>query len=164
MYSKPANHIWFLYRWYFLVFDNIYDRLHHMKRAIFSFCQFRNIQMFSACHRTFCKCFMFVCHKFDMNCLLFQIGIFIVYFLDNILGSGWWVMVLYLVQLFAVMVVRGKPYGSEQIVSVLFPKKACCSSWIGPLLAFTWNVVRFHMNTASVISSSNLILKIFVTF
>ena len=99
-----------------------------------------------------------------MNCLLFQIGIFIVYFLDNILGSGWWVMVLYLVQLFAVMVVRGKPYGSEQIVSVLFPKKACCSSWIGPLLAFTWNVVRFHMNTASVISSSNLILKIFVTF
>ena len=50
-------------------------------------------------------------------------------------------MVLYLVLLFAVMVVRGKPYGAEQLVSTLFPKKACCSSWIGPLLAFTWNVV-----------------------
>ena len=71
----------------------------------------------------------------------FQMGIFVVYFLDNIMGSAWWVMVLYLIQLFAVMVVRGKPYGSEQIVSVIFPKKACCSSWIGPLLAFTWNVV-----------------------
>jgi len=70
-----------------------------------------------------------------------EMGIFVVYFLDNIMGSAWWVMVLYLVQLFAVMVVRGKPYGSEQIVSVIFPKKACCSSWIGPLLAFTWNVV-----------------------
>ena len=32
-------------------------------------------------------------------------------------------MVLYLALLFAVMVVRGKPYGAEQIVTVLFPKK-----------------------------------------
>ena len=79
--------------------------------------------------------------KIKSNGDWFQIGIFIVYFLDNILGSGWWVMVLYLVLLFAVMVVRGKPYGAEQLVSTLFPKKACCSSWIGPLLAFTWNVV-----------------------
>ena len=52
-----------------------------------------------------------------------QIGIFVVYFLDTGLGSGWWVMVLYLALLFAVMVVRGKPYGAEQIVTVLFPKK-----------------------------------------
>ena len=72
---------------------------------------------------------------------LLQIGIFIVYFLDNILGSGWWVMVLYMIQLFAVLVVRGKPYGAEQIVTVMFPKKACCSGMLGPLLAFTWNVV-----------------------
>ena len=70
-----------------------------------------------------------------------QIGIFVVYFLDTGLGSGWWVMVLYLSLLFAVMVVRGKPYGAEQIVTVLFPKRACCSAWLGPLLAFTWNVV-----------------------
>ena len=64
-----------------------------------------------------------------------------VYFLDNILGCGWWVMVLELVLVFAVLVVRGKPYGAEQIVTVLFPKAACCSAWLGPLLAFTWNVV-----------------------
>ena len=64
-----------------------------------------------------------------------------VYFLDNILGCGWWVMVLELVLVFAVLVVRGKPYGAEQIVTVLFPRAACCSAWLGPLLAFTWNVV-----------------------
>ena len=77
----------------------------------------------------------------NVTIFLLQIGIFIVYFLDNILGSGWWVMVLYMIQLFAVLVVRGKPYGAEQIVTVLFPKKACCSSILGPMLAFTWNVV-----------------------
>ena len=38
-----------------------------------------------------------------------------VYFLDYTLGCAWWVMVLYLVQLFAVLVVRGKPYGAEQV-------------------------------------------------
>ena len=57
-----------------------------------------------------------------------QIGIFVVYFLDTGLGSGWWVMVLYLALLFAVMVVRGKPYGAEQIVTVLFPKKVSSRS------------------------------------
>ena len=63
------------------------------------------------------------------------------YFLDTGLGSGWWMMDLYLALLFAVMVVRGKPYGAEQTVTVLFPKRVCCSAWLGPLLAFTWNVV-----------------------
>ena len=85
---------------------------------------------------------------------LLQIGIFIVYFLDNILGSGWWVMVLYMIQLFAVLVVRGKPYGAEQIVTVIFPKKACCSGMLGPLLAFTWNVV------SHVISRVNCAIKV----
>ena len=86
------------------------------------------------------------------------------YFLDNILGSGWWVMVLYLVLLFAVMVVRGKPYGSEQIVSVLFPKKACCSSWIGPLLAFTWNVVSVFTTSSHEPDSVTNLIPNFVTF
>ena len=45
----------------------------------------------------------------NVTIFLLQIGIFIVYFLDNILGSGWWVMVLYMIQLFAVLVVRGNP-------------------------------------------------------
>ena len=84
---------------------------------------------------------------------LLQIGIFIVYFLDNILGSGWWVMVLYMIQLFAVLVVRGKPYGAEQIVTVIFPKKACCSGMLGPLLAFTWNVVSHVISVQSTVLS-----------
>ena len=77
-----------------------------------------------------------------------QVGVFVVYFLDYTLGSAWWVMVLYLIQvinhhdhdhledfdkidgddlfclqMFAVLMVRGKPYGSQQVASLLFPKK-----------------------------------------
>jgi len=70
-----------------------------------------------------------------------EVGVFVVYFLDYTLGSAWWVMVLYLIQMFAVLMVRGKPYGSQQVASLLFPKKACCSGWLAPSLAFTWNVV-----------------------
>ena len=87
--------------------------------------------------------------------LAYQVGVFVVYFLDYTLGSAWWVMVLYLIQvismkmtmtimimtsmtlmklkviftdlfflqLFAVFMVRGKPYGSQQVASLLFPKK-----------------------------------------
>ena len=87
----------------------------------------------------------------NVTIFLLQIGIFIVYFLDNILGSGWWVMVLYMIQLFAVLVVRGKPYGAEQIVTVLFPKKACCSSILGPVLAFTWNVVSHLIKSVNLV-------------
>lgn len=87
---------------------------------------------------TFCVCAIGFVLGLPMGT---EIGIYVVYFLDYTLGCGWWVMVLYLIQLFAVFVVRGKPYGAEQIASILFPRKACCSSWLAPLLAFTWNVV-----------------------
>jgi len=87
---------------------------------------------------TFCVCAIGFILGLPMGT---EIGIYVVYFLDYTLGCGWWVMVLYLIQLFAVFVVRGKPYGAEQIASILFPRKACCSAWLAPLLAFTWNVV-----------------------
>lgn len=87
---------------------------------------------------TFCVCLIGFVLGLPMGT---EVGIYVVYFLDYTLGCGWWVMVLYLIQLFAVFVVRGKPYGAEQIASILFPRKACCSAWLAPLLAFTWNVV-----------------------
>ena len=68
-----------------------------------------------------------------------------VYFLDYTLGCAWWVMVLYLVQLFAVLVVRGKPYGAEQVVAAVLGSGGC-SGWLAPLLAFTWSLVRTHSN------------------
>ncbi|XP_023334005.1 uncharacterized protein LOC111705629 [Eurytemora carolleeae] len=70
-----------------------------------------------------------------------EIGIFVVYFLDCTVGSGWWVMVLYLLLVFGVLVVRGKPYGSNQISTLLFPRSSICSGWLGPFLAFIWTVI-----------------------
>ena len=74
-----------------------------------------------------------------------EFGIFVVYFLDYIVGSAWWVIVLYLAQLFAVFVVRGKPYSAESIVAPMFPGreggKGCCAKVLRQALAFLWSVV-----------------------
>ena len=80
-------------------------------------------------------------HLITIN-LYFQFGAFIVYFFDYTIGSGWWLMVLYVMQLCAIFVIRGKPYSGEQVVSVLITKANFCASWLSPLLAFSWHVVR----------------------
>ncbi len=48
-------------------------------------------------------------------------------------------MVLYVFQLAAVFVIRGKPYSGENVASVLI--RSSSMYWIIPLLAFTWHVV-----------------------
>merc|ERR1719510_784614 len=50
-------------------------------------------------------------------------------------------MVLYVLQLCAIFVIRGKPYSGEQVASVLITKAHCCSSALIPLLAFSWHVI-----------------------
>ncbi|XP_049954708.1 sodium-dependent transporter bedraggled [Schistocerca serialis cubense] len=71
-----------------------------------------------------------------------ELGIFVVYFMDFVVGSGWWIMVLYLLQIAAVFVVRGRPYSGESVVSTLFTKgSGCLQVWAGPMLVFTWNVI-----------------------
>ena len=72
---------------------------------------------------------------------LFQFGAFVVYFFDYTIGSGWWMMVLYVLQLCAIFVIRGKPYSGEQVATALITKAHCCSSALIPLLAFSWHVV-----------------------
>ena len=72
----------------------------------------------------------------------FQFGAFVVYFFDYRIGSGWWMMVLYVLQLCAIFVIRGKPYSGEQVATALITKAHCCSSALIPLLAFSWHVVR----------------------
>ena len=65
-----------------------------------------------------------------------------VYFLDFCVGSGWWLMVLYLMQVGAVLIVRGRPYSGESIAATLFNKShACLLTWAAPMLTFTWNVI-----------------------
>ena len=71
-----------------------------------------------------------------------QSGIFLVYYLDYVVGGAWWIMVLYLVQVGAVFAVRGRPHTGETVVAELFPPTGrCLRYWAGPLLSFTWNVV-----------------------
>lgn len=75
-------------------------------------------------------------------CSVPQLGIFVVYFLDFCVGSGWWLMVLQLLQIGAVLVVRGRPYSGENIASTLFHKTTSCMiAWAAPMLTFTWNVI-----------------------
>jgi hypothetical protein len=74
-----------------------------------------------------------------------------VYFLDYTMGCGWWVMVLYLIQIFAIFIVRGRPYSADRVASALFPKRDCTSGQhIFPLknhfyalLYYQWKLLIF---------------------
>ena len=81
-------------------------------------------------------------HQTKQNNLIFQLGIYVVYYLDYTVGGAWWIMVLYLVQVAAVFAVRGRPHTGEAVVAELFPPTgSCLRYWAAPLLSFTWNVV-----------------------
>ncbi|XP_063597948.1 uncharacterized protein LOC134774486 [Penaeus indicus] len=69
-------------------------------------------------------------------------GIQIIYFLDYVVSCGWWLMIIQLVQIFALLFVRGKPYSGHDIVSELMGKSDQCRSlWLGPLTSFAWNII-----------------------
>lgn len=71
-----------------------------------------------------------------------ELGIFVVHFLDYTIGSSWWLMVLYLIEILVVFVVRGRPYSGETVVATLFSHSTgCVQAWAAPLLVFTWNVI-----------------------
>ncbi|XP_021927106.1 uncharacterized protein LOC110833391 isoform X3 [Zootermopsis nevadensis] len=71
-----------------------------------------------------------------------KLGIFVVHFLDYTIGCSWWLMVLYLLEILAVFVVRGRPYSGETVVTTMFSRSAgCLQAWAAPLLIFTWNVI-----------------------
>ncbi|XP_046403337.1 sodium-dependent transporter bedraggled [Ischnura elegans] len=90
-----------------------------------------------------------------------ELGIFAEHFLDYCLGCGWWMMAIYLTELGSVLVIRGRPYGGENVVTALFPSlrhfqhntsieqrrarnqqnPTCLATWAAPTLAFAWNVM-----------------------
>jgi hypothetical protein len=70
-----------------------------------------------------------------------EFGIFVEYFLDYAIGSGWWIMVLYLLELVAVFIVRGAPYCGENIVTVLMTGRSKLTTLMAPLISFLWNVI-----------------------
>lgn len=70
-------------------------------------------------------------------------GIYVVYFLDYCVGGVWWLVFVYLMQVIAVFMVRGRPYSGDTVVTALFVESVgtCVQSWLAPLLSFTWNVI-----------------------
>lgn len=71
-------------------------------------------------------------------------------------------MMLYLVQVGAVFVVRGRPHTGDTVVSELFPPNSgCLKNWAGPLLSFTWNVI---MPITLVVSNLNNMLILLLLY
>lgn len=72
----------------------------------------------------------------------FQLGIFIVYLMDFCVGCGWWMMVLYLLEIGALFMVRGRPYSGETVVATLFSQaNHNLQVWLAPMLSFDWNII-----------------------
>lgn len=57
------------------------------------------------------------------------------------MGSLWWLMIINVVQIAAVLIVRGRPYNGESIVAVLVKGPGCMANWCIPMLTFSWSVV-----------------------
>lgn len=50
-------------------------------------------------------------------------------------------MMIHMMQLAAVLVVRGRPYNGDSIVAVFIKGPGCLANWCIPLLTFSWSVV-----------------------
>ncbi|XP_060848994.1 sodium-dependent transporter bedraggled isoform X1 [Rhopalosiphum padi] len=71
-----------------------------------------------------------------------ELGIFIVYLMDYCVGCGWWIMILYLLEIGALFMVRGRPYSGETVVATLFSQaNHHLQVWMAPMLSFDWNIV-----------------------
>ncbi|XP_050535802.1 sodium-dependent transporter bedraggled isoform X2 [Daktulosphaira vitifoliae] len=71
-----------------------------------------------------------------------ELGIFIVYLMDFCVGCGWWMMILYLLEIGALFMVRGRPYSGETVVATLFSQaNQHLQVWLAPLLSFDWNII-----------------------
>ncbi|XP_050427920.1 sodium-dependent transporter bedraggled isoform X2 [Adelges cooleyi] len=71
-----------------------------------------------------------------------ELGIFIVYLMDFCVGCGWWMMILYLLEIGALFMVRGRPYSGETVVATLFSQaNHHLQVWLAPMLSFDWNIV-----------------------
>lgn len=69
-----------------------------------------------------------------------QVGVFVVHFMDICVGSAWWIMIIYLAQVFALLLIRGRPYTSDDIV-VILTNSPMMKKWLAPIISFSWNVV-----------------------
>ncbi|GIX83668.1 sodium- and chloride-dependent glycine transporter 1 [Caerostris extrusa] len=69
-----------------------------------------------------------------------NMGIYVVYFLDFSISSLWWIVLMYFIMLFAVLFIRGRPFGTDQLVNIISHNPARRSKLL-PFFTFMWNVV-----------------------
>nr|XP_042897139.1 sodium-dependent transporter bedraggled isoform X2 [Parasteatoda tepidariorum] len=87
-----------------------------------------------------------------------NMGIYIVYYLDFCVSSLWWIALIYFIMLFAILFIRGRPYGTDQLVNVI-SRNPIRRSKILPFFTFMWNVVlplSFLLLTISFLRTSSL--------
>ncbi|XP_059609119.1 sodium-dependent transporter bedraggled isoform X1 [Phlebotomus argentipes] len=63
-------------------------------------------------------------------------GIGVIHFLDVILGGAWWLMLVWLAQIVAIFLIRGRPYSSDLLVTDLH-----LTQTFSAFIAFAWNVL-----------------------
>lgn len=63
-------------------------------------------------------------------------GINIIYFLDSVIGGAWFVLLLWTGQIFAVFLVRGRPYSGDMLVNDLRLGQS-----LSAFIAFSWNLL-----------------------
>ncbi|XP_013785893.1 sodium-dependent proline transporter-like [Limulus polyphemus] len=69
-----------------------------------------------------------------------NIGLLILFFLDVCIGSLWWVGSVFLVTIIVILFIRGRPYGTDQLVCLISQQQAT-RVLVLPMLTFQWNVV-----------------------
>ncbi|KAI1287031.1 Sodium-dependent proline transporter [Halotydeus destructor] len=65
---------------------------------------------------------------------------YIIYFMDFCFASLWWLSLLYLLKIIAILIIRGRPIGTENLVQMLV-KSESTRSWFLPLVTFHWNLI-----------------------
>ena len=92
--------------------------------------QWRTTIGFAACAIAFIFCLPFATPA----------GYSIIYYLDFCFASLWWLALLYLLMVVAVLIIRGRPIGTENLVNMLIETEAT-RNWFLPAVTFYWNLI-----------------------
>ncbi|XP_043483923.1 sodium-dependent transporter bedraggled [Leptopilina heterotoma] len=69
-----------------------------------------------------------------------NLGGHVIYYLENIIGKSWWVIILYLIQFGVVFLVRRVPYNVIQTTETILSPSNCVQQFVDPMLSFLWNI------------------------
>ncbi|KAG8180206.1 hypothetical protein JTE90_027918 [Oedothorax gibbosus] len=116
-----------------------------------------NYKVFKAWHTTFTFVTCNLAFLLGLP-LTSNIGLYIVFYLDFVIGSLWWIVLIYFIMLFAILFIRGRPYGTDQLVTII-SQNPIKRAKIMPLFMLMWNIilpVSFLLMTASFLRTSSI--------